>query len=392
MDQILLNRSSSILNDTVDINNSAVKKTLLLYDYFIPMIGILIVITNLAVVLSSGLLLKKGQEPRSTYLYLGNVALTDFFTGIAVIFGQVFPIQYRDHYVCSLQIGMIVSSTLASVLSVGLIAIDRFLYIIHGLKYQQWVYPQRARLSIGFTWIVGGFIGFLPLMGWYGDTQNGKICWFILLAPKELVLLTVIIGIIPILVVIVLYLVILFHALKKIFQLQNLNKQSSNQQEEKINNLRMFRGNAKNKGTRTPPPKKGFSRVFKKAPLKSVNTPSKWKAIKVVLFTTGSFIGTWSPYFIVSLLYVYKCDFNTETKYCKNLRLLIASPLAILGFMNSFFNPIIYAWWHKGFRDFVKRRFKIFSKKEDSITKSTSQTISSKKNSMSSEIHLNVLN
>lgn len=53
---------------------------------------------------------------------------------------------------------MIVSSTITSVYSVGLIAIDRFLYIIYGLQYQRWVYPNRARLLICLTWIIGMFV------------------------------------------------------------------------------------------------------------------------------------------------------------------------------------------------------------------------------------------
>lgn len=53
---------------------------------------------------------------------------------------------------------MIVSSTITSVYSVGLIAIDRFLYILYGLQYQRWVYPNRARLLICLTWIIGMLI------------------------------------------------------------------------------------------------------------------------------------------------------------------------------------------------------------------------------------------
>lgn len=50
---------------------------------------------------------------------------------------------------------MIVSATVTSVYSVGLIAIDRFLYILYGLQYQRWIYPNRARLLILITWIIG---------------------------------------------------------------------------------------------------------------------------------------------------------------------------------------------------------------------------------------------
>jgi 7 transmembrane receptor (rhodopsin family) len=51
--------------------------------------------------------------------------------------------------------GMIVSSTLVSMLSVLLVAIDRFLYILYGMTYQQYIFPNRARILIATTWIIG---------------------------------------------------------------------------------------------------------------------------------------------------------------------------------------------------------------------------------------------
>jgi hypothetical protein len=51
--------------------------------------------------------------------------------------------------------GMIVSSTLVSVLSVLLVAVDRFLYILYGLQYQRYIYPNRSRILIMTTWIFG---------------------------------------------------------------------------------------------------------------------------------------------------------------------------------------------------------------------------------------------
>ncbi|XP_031340660.1 5-hydroxytryptamine receptor 1A-like [Photinus pyralis] len=324
------------------------KAPLILYDVLIPTLGTLIILLNFAVVLSSGLILKRGQQPRSTYMFLGNVALTDMVTGVAVIFGQVFPKQYRNHYVCATQLGMIVSSTLASVYSVGLIAIDRYLYILHGLQYQIWVYPTRVKVFILTSWFVGCVIGFLPLMGWYGDTDNGRVCWFILMAPKELILLTVVIGIIPLVTVIVLYSIILYRALKKIVQLSETDAET----EAKVagQSLRIFRG----KGTVSEDPILDQTQSAKQS--KIPKPPSKWKAIKVVVFTTSSFIITWCPYFVASLWYAYEC-YDVQTARCKTLRILVASPLAILGFVNSLVNPVIYAWWHKGFRKFVKRKF-----------------------------------
>lgn len=53
--------------------------------------------------------------------------------------------------------GLIVSSTMASAYSVLLIAIDRFLYIVKGMQYQRYIYPNRARLFILLTWILGNY-------------------------------------------------------------------------------------------------------------------------------------------------------------------------------------------------------------------------------------------
>lgn len=62
-------------------------------------------------------------------------------------------------------------------------------------------------------------------------------------------------------------------------------------------------------------------------------------------------------------MYVY-CDHENNPDFCNGLKYAIASPLAILGFANSLLNPIIYAWWHNGFRTNVAR---IYAKRFERI-------------------------
>lgn len=370
------------------------KTQLLIYDILIPTLGSLIIVLNFAVVLSSGLLLKKGTQPRSTYLFLGNVAMCDLVTGCAVLLGQLYPKSQRNQIMCAFQLGLIVSSTLTSIYSVGLIAIDRYLYIIHGLQYQRWVYPTRARVCILIIWFIGCVVGFLPIMGWSGDTQNGKICWFIKLVPPKLIMMTCVIGLIPIIVVIILYSIILYHAIRKVVQLrQAANTTGSNQNPAvKPNDLRIFIGrknvtdqfasNGHVSQEEQSQPKKGFfRRIFMKKPkpITDPKAPSKAKAITVVLLVTGSFVITWVPYFGASFLYV-NCDPKETPKKCKNLQVLIASPLAILGFCNSLLNPIIYAWWHNGFRNSIK---KMFRRNKNKVTVSSSSNTSKRTNTAS---------
>ncbi|XP_046751165.1 glucose-dependent insulinotropic receptor-like [Diprion similis] len=341
---------------------NGVSTQLKLYDILVPILGIFIIVTNLIVVLSSGLIINKGVSPKTTYLFLGNVAMADLVTGAAVLLGQFYPRTYRTHLSCAIQLGMIVSSTVASLYSVGLIAVDRFLYILHGLKYNRWMYPKRARLLIGFTWIVGIILGFLPATGlWTGTTEHGKFCWYILLAPPGLILLTTIVGLLPILLVVVLYGIILYRAIQKVFQLRRADRNRLNQTTSQDENFRIFRG--------------GDSTSNNNAAKETRKTkPSKVKAVKVVMFTCGSIVLTWIPYFIASCVYVF-CD--SAAGECKTLRIAIASPLAILGFLNSLFNPVIYAWWHNGFRTSVQKLF--CKKRSSSQSQNTSSTQSSQK-------------
>lgn len=108
-------------------------------------------------------------------------------------------------------------------------------------------------------------------------------------------------------------------------------------------------------------------------------TANKWKAIKVVLFTSGAFLITWGPYFISSITYT----FMDNSPARKSLQVLISSPLAILGFVNSFLNPIIYAWWHKSFRKYTS--IFLFRKKQPPRNQNTSSSTHSSKMSSSSK-------
>lgn len=76
-----------------------------LYKVMVPLIGTFIIFLNGLIVVSSGLILQRNIHPKTTYFCLGNVALCDLITGIAVIFGSVYPMAWRSHMVCCIQMG-----------------------------------------------------------------------------------------------------------------------------------------------------------------------------------------------------------------------------------------------------------------------------------------------
>lgn len=222
-------------------------------------------------------------------------------------------------------------------------------------------------------------------MGWSGNSMNGKMCWFTAVAPPKLIILTCIVGTVPILIVTVLYSIILYSAIKKVMQLRKADPNRMGKYDS--TKLRMFRGGTVTKSSeiitisevideqdasKNSQPLQNnaeeslsITSILRKISnnLKiTTNTnsqrkpPTKWKAIKVVLFITGSFICTWMPYLIACIMFAF-CDFQTTPRSCQKLQFAIASPLAILGFVNSLLNPVIYAWWHNGFRNSIKKMY-----------------------------------
>lgn len=219
--------------------------------------------------------------------------------------------------------------------------------------------------------------------------MNGKMCWFTAVAPPKLIVLTCIVGTVPILVVTVLYSIILYSAIKKVMQLRKADPNRMGKYDS--TKLRMFRGGTVTKsseittisevisqqdGSTIANPQTIENNAVESLSISAIlrkignslniitnsngntqrNTPRKWKAIKVVLFVTGCFICTWMPYLIACVVFVF-CDFQTTPRSCQKLQFAIASPLAILGFVNSLLNPVIYAWWHNGFRNSIKKMY-----------------------------------
>lgn len=50
---------------------------------------------------------------------------------------------------------MLVCPAMVSIFSVGLIAVDRYIYILHGLYYQRWFNTTRVRIGILIIWMIG---------------------------------------------------------------------------------------------------------------------------------------------------------------------------------------------------------------------------------------------
>lgn len=91
--------------------------------------------------------------------------------------------------------------------------------------------------------------------------------------------------------------------------------------------------------------------------VRKVKEPNKWRAISIVMLTSGSFVITWMPFFIAVMFFVF-CEEKLTNPKCLHIRSLLGGPLATLGFFNSILNPLIYAWWHKGFQRSIRMYYR----------------------------------
>lgn len=203
-------------------------------------------------------------------------------------------------------------------------------------------------------------MGFLPLMGWGRDTNNGRTCWYIKLAPPNLVALTISTGGVAYFIIIMVHFVLLYYAVRRIMEISRNGANSSSAAKTGLS-LRTFLG-----AQRSPilQSKRSWTqKILNNKKPQSAQSVTKWKAVKVVLFTSGSLSVAWLPFFVASFVYVWKCD-KVKIPKCKDLEVLISGPLSVLGFVNTLINPIIYAWWHQGFRTSIKNIYGQFRRRK----------------------------
>ncbi|XP_026743127.1 glucose-dependent insulinotropic receptor-like isoform X1 [Trichoplusia ni] len=442
------------LFDLYEAYRTIEKEQLMVYKSVAYIIGTLIILSNLTVVISSGLILRKGQQPKSTYLLLGNVSLADTIVGMSLIFGVTVDNSVSSNPLCIFQIGMLVCPAMVSIFSVGLIAVDRYIYILHGLYYQRWFNTTRVRIGILCIWLVSITLGFLPATGWTNTELMLTRCYYVALFPGSLILINSFLSIVPITAVVILYSIILVRALKTVREVKAGTKHiKENAKSHDNSKLRISRGTNKKANPQNLLPATPKCRLFKSASfnvnyvneggkvkpaisiksksnhdlnvnqtmtngLRNINSqckstshsmfsictiesqvsnpnllmpddkptrfqkqvkkvcnvtaicrkpkepkePNKWRAITIVLLTSGSFMITWMPFFITVTVFVF-CEDKLTNPSCRHMRTLLGGPLAALAFLNSLLNPVIYTCWHKGFQKSVRTIYRKFFQK-----------------------------
>ena len=138
-------------------------------------VGILAVVTN-------GLVLLAMMRYRSlrtvTNCYIGSLSVADILVGLLVppllaVSKAGFP---RHFYACVLINSLALVCVNISILSLFCVALDRYWAVLHPIARLKVVTKGRALLIVATTWVLGIFLGLVPLMGWHNNPEGFRLC------------------------------------------------------------------------------------------------------------------------------------------------------------------------------------------------------------------------
>ncbi|ROT81869.1 putative 5-hydroxytryptamine receptor 1A-alpha-like [Penaeus vannamei] len=132
-------------------------------------LGFITFFVNLGVIIRTIKILRHSHDNKPAFYFIGNLALSDLAIGLYVIIAFLMHMTRRgdlwQQTTCTLQIAVAVTACQETIFTIVLIAVDKYLYICHGLKYHQIVTTNRVYAAVMLSWVLSLIIGWLPAMG-----------------------------------------------------------------------------------------------------------------------------------------------------------------------------------------------------------------------------------
>ncbi|XP_044227274.1 glucose-dependent insulinotropic receptor [Thunnus albacares] len=305
----------------------------------------LIISTNLLVAAALlKLLLKKSSQ---SWCFVLNLALADALVGVAITglatedfndnsnninnirnnniedrpTNATSPAQGKTR--CLMRMAFVTSPCTASILSMFLISLDRYVAIKMPLRYSQLSGKGTAFGSLVALWVCSLIMGFLPVMVRQLQTEDySGLCAFFSVIDHAGIIILFSICFFPVLSVFVyIYLDILKIACshqKQICQIRQAGSRTADNHDHQH-----YQHHHQNQQLR--------SRYW-----------SHVKALRTVAVLVGCFLVLWCPFFVV-------CIVQLLCKMCKLIAVL-ENYLWLLGLSNSLINPLVYAFWQREVR------------------------------------------
>uniref|UniRef100_A0A087Y465 G protein-coupled receptor 119 n=1 Tax=Poecilia formosa TaxID=48698 RepID=A0A087Y465_POEFO len=292
--------------------------------------ALLIVSTNLLVGTALlKLLLKRGCQ---SWCFVLNLALADTLVGVAITglatedFNNKF-IQGKTR--CLLRMSFLTSTCMASILTMFLISLDRYMAIKMPLRYSLMSGKWKTTGSLLAVWISSFTMGFLP------DTREHRWRDFCYIKSNRCLHLRCCEKVTHDIAIIVLYCLLFFPVLSLFIYMYLDILKIACIHHKQISQIRQT-------SSRPEESSHGQSQYHHHHQHQLLRSWSHVKALRTVGVLIGCFLVLWSPFFVV-------CIVHLLCRECA-LKEVLENYLWLLGLFNSLINPLVYACWQREVR------------------------------------------
>ncbi|XP_003409290.1 5-hydroxytryptamine receptor 7 [Loxodonta africana] len=325
----------------------------------LTLITLLTIAGNCLVVISV-CVVKKLRQP-SNYLIV-SLALADLSVAVAVMpFVSVTDLiggkWIFGHFFCNVFIAMDVMCCTASIMTLCVISIDRYLGITRPLTYPVRQSGKCMAKMILAVWLLSASITLPPLFGWAQNVNDNKVC----LISQDFgytIYSTAVAFYIPMSVMLFMYFQI-YKAAKKSAAKHKFPGFPQRQEEpETVISL----NSAVVKMEKDAEDCANISRLIKRERKNISIFKREQKAATTLGIIVGAFTFCWLPFFLLSTARPFICGTS-----CSCIPLWVERTFLWLGYANSLINPFIYAFFNRDlrttYRNLLRCRYRNINRK-----------------------------
>uniref|UniRef100_A0A4W5ND89 Alpha-1D adrenergic receptor n=1 Tax=Hucho hucho TaxID=62062 RepID=A0A4W5ND89_9TELE len=333
LDQILFTDNST---NSTSCTNITLDPQVIAVGVFLSVFILVAIVGNILVILS---VLCNRHLQTVTNFFIVNLAIADLLLSIIVlpfsaslevlgcwVFGRVF---------CNIWAAVDVLCCTASILSLCIISIDRYIGVKHCLKYPTIMTEKKAAVILVVVWVSSMVISIGPLLGWKEPPPTDESVCSITEEPGYALFSSLFSFYLPLMVILVMYFRVYVVARRTTKSLEAGVKRERNKSIEvvlRIHCRSMLEDTSKSKNH---PFRSSLS-------VRLMKFSREKKAAKTLAIVVGMFILCWLPFFFVLPLGSFFPALKPSD--------LVFKVIFWLGYFNSCINPVIYPCSSKEFQ------------------------------------------